>query len=141
MATRIGEYAPVDEAKYMERRKERATRVLNVSKEVERVKCLLTVRTTLKRLGRLADDLYQSAPEGCSLGAEHEERLLAILRESRAHRDQYMDLIGVPKRPADRGPVNGKGRMSPVFDADLVNIEANGLPDGLSEPGPGVNQA
>ncbi len=141
MATRIGEYAPVNEAKYMERRKERATRVLRVSKEVERVKCLLSVRTTLKRLGKLADDLYHSAPEGCSLGAEHEERLLAILRESRAHRDQYLDIIGVPKRPADRGPMTGKGQMAPVFDADLVVPGENGLPDGLTEPCPQPEKA
>ena len=123
----IGDMGRVKSAKYLARRQQRSSTVLMLAKQSEHAAVLIAVRRTLKHV----QDLAESLREVAKVDPDIQQRYLDTLRELRAQREQYMDLIGVPKRPADRGPMSGKGGMSPVFDADLVSLDANGLPDGL----------
>jgi len=131
-------------SKRLQHRQQRAQEIVNLSPVVKRAEGIVSVETAIHQAQKQADELLQmlnltaaDSESAIGLRAEWREIQASILKM----RDQMIDLIGIPKRPADLTGRKGRGSQAPPVDAQVVSDgpgnEANGLSGGLdAEPLP-----
>lgn len=123
---------------------QRAQEIVNLSPVIKRAEGIVAVEHAIRQAQEHADEMFATI-KLCDPTSDEAKEMRAEWRDIQASilkmRDQMIDLIGIPKRPADLTGRKGRGSQAPPVDAQVVSdhpgSDQNGLSNGLdAEPLP-----